>query len=137
MSDRKSRIFATIVIILIVVVISFLFMTRENYVRYSFYDATGCQYIEVTKMENAKGENSIKHLSLYKYGYFKPCYTIPKGSAEGVFMAYNDDNDLLFTISAYFLVFYFLADGLFLKKYIQTIKKSLKYFCFKDFFIFQ
>ena len=75
--------------------ISFLFMTRENYVRYSFYDATGCQYIEVTKMENAKGENSIKHLSLYKYGYFKPCYTIPKSSAEGVFMAYNDDNDLL------------------------------------------
>ena len=61
MSDRKSRIFATIVIILIVVVISFLFMTRENYVRYSFYDATGCQYIEVTKMENAKGENSINH----------------------------------------------------------------------------
>lgn len=102
MSDRKSRIFATIVIILIVVVISFLFMTRENYVRYSFYDATGCQYIEVTKMENAKGENSIKHLSLYKYGYFKPCYTIPKGSAEGVFMAYNnDDNDLLFTIREY------------------------------------
>ena len=50
MSDRKSRIFATIV---------------------------------------------IKHLSLYKYGYFKPCYTIPKSSAEGVFMAYNDDNDLL------------------------------------------
>ena len=95
MSDRKSRIFATIVIILIVVAISFLFMTRENYVRYSFYDATGCQYIEVTKMENAKGENSIKHLSLYKYGYFKPCYTIPKSSAEGVFMAYNDDNDLL------------------------------------------
>ena len=93
MSDRKSRIFATIVIILIVVVISFLFMTRENYVRYSFYDATGCQYIEVTKMENAKGENSIKHLSLYKYGYFKPCYTIPKGSAEGVFMAYNDDKN--------------------------------------------
>ena len=46
-------------------------MTRENYVRYSFYDATGCQYIEVTKMENAKGENSIKHLSLYKYGYLK------------------------------------------------------------------
>ena len=43
-----------------------------------FYDATGCQYIEVTKMENAKGENSIKHLSLYKYGYFKPCYTIQK-----------------------------------------------------------
>ena len=86
MSDRKSRIFATIVIILIVVVISFLFMTRENYVRYSFYDATGCQYIEVTKMENAKGENSIKHLSLYKYGYF---------------MAYNDDNDLLFTIREY------------------------------------
>ena len=74
-------------------------MTRENYVRYSFYDATGCQYIEVTKMENAKGENRIKHLSLYKYGYFKPCYTIPKGSAEGVFMAYNDDNDLLFTIT--------------------------------------
>ena len=101
MSDRKSRIFATIVIILIVVVISFLFMTRENYVRYSFYDATGYQYIEVTKMENAKGENSIKHLSLYKYGYFKPCYTIPKGSAEGVFMAYNDDNDLLFTIREY------------------------------------
>ena len=101
MSDRKSRIFATIVIILIVVVISFLFMTRENYVRYSFYDATGCQYIEVTKIENANGENSIKHLSLYKYGYFKPCYTISKGSAEGVFMAYNDDNDLLFTISEY------------------------------------
>ena len=75
MSDRKSRIFASIVIILIVMAISFLFMTRENYVRYSFYDATGCQYIEVTKMENAKGENSIKHLSLYKYGYFKPCYT--------------------------------------------------------------
>ena len=96
MSDRKSRIFATIVIILIVVVISFLFMTRENYVRYSFYDATGCQYIEVTKMEN-----SIKHLSLYKYGYFKPCYTIPKSSAEGVFRAYNDDNDLLFTIREY------------------------------------
>ena len=57
MSDRKSRIFASIVIILIVMAISFLFMTRENYVRYSFYDATGCQYIEVTKMENAKGEN--------------------------------------------------------------------------------
>ena len=53
-------------------------------------------------MENAKGENSIKHLSsLYKYGYFKPCYTIPKGSAEGVFMVYNDDNDLLFTIREY------------------------------------
>ena len=76
-------------------------MTRENYVRSSFYDATGCQYIEVTKMENATGEKSIIHLSLYKYGYFNPCYTIPKGSAEGVFMAYNDDNDLLFTISEY------------------------------------
>ena len=64
MSDRKSRIFASIVIILIVMAISFLFMTRENYVRYSFYDATGCQYIEVTKMENAKGENV---LNIYHY----------------------------------------------------------------------
>ena len=26
---------------------------------------------------------------------------IPKSSAEGVFMAYNDDNDLLFTIREY------------------------------------
>ena len=81
--------------------ISFLFMTRENYVRYSFYDATGCQYIEVTKMENAKGENSIKHLSLYKYGYFKPCYTIPKVVPKESLWHYNDDNDLLFTIREY------------------------------------
>ena len=61
----------------------------------------GVNILKWQKWKMQKGENSIKHLSLYKYGYFKPCYTIPKSSAEGVFMAYNDDNDLLFTIREY------------------------------------